>query len=289
MLNTPNPANGDDLEVEITDLDAPPEPASAPGREKRHGPVLSLRAHVWVSITVIAAIALLVVVLVSVPPPPEPATVVNLPLSAVHPLSLSVVDGIAYASSPDGTVTALRVSDGFLLWHHEGGNVGETSTTVADGAVFLFTPTFDNHALTVRVEALRARDGFALWSHTLPVDTPAPLQLAVVAGILYISSGADRIDALRARDGFALWHYTWRAPFASTPSVAGGVVYAGNQDGQVYALRASDGFPLWQSTSLFALSPAAPTVADGMVYLDLQDGSIDALRTSDSTLLWHHA
>lgn len=289
MLNTPTPENGDDLEVEITDLDAPSEPDRAPGREKRHGLVLSLRAYGGMRSAVFAALALLVVVLVRVPPPAEPATVARvtvLPLSAVHPLSLSVVDGIAYACSPDGTVTALQVSDGLLLWRHEGGNVGETSTTVADGAVLLFTLTFDNSAMTVRVEALRASDGSPLWSRTLPVDTPAPIQLAVVAGILYVSSGADRLDALGARDGSLLWHFTSRTPFASTPSVAGGVVYAGTQDGPVYTLRASDGLPLWQSPSRFPPSPAAPTIADGMVYLNLQDGSIAALHASDGTVLW---
>ncbi len=88
-MNTPNPENRGDLEVEITDLDAPPEPGRAPGRDKRHGLVLLLREHVWMSIAVIAGIALLVVVLVSVPPTPEPATVARvivLPLSAVHAL-----------------------------------------------------------------------------------------------------------------------------------------------------------------------------------------------------------
>lgn len=291
-LNTPDPENvaGDETEVEITDLDSPTGTGNLPGRSTRRRLALSPRERVWMRIAVIAGIVLLVVVvLVSLPRTPEPATVARmtvLPLSAIHPLSLSVDDGIAYVSSPDGTVTALRVSDGFRLWRYEGGKVGETSTTVADGAVFLCTLTFDNDAMTVRIDALDASDGSLLWSRTLPVNAPTPIQLAVVAGILYVSSGTDSIDTFGARDGSLLWDYTSHRSLASMPSVVDGVVYVSTEDGHVFALRASDAFPLWQSTSLFPASSASPTVADGIVYLNLQDGSLEALRASNGALLW---
>jgi hypothetical protein len=112
-LNTPDPENvtGDETEVEITDLDSPTGTGNVPGRSTRRRLAPSLRERVWMSITVIESIVLLVVViLVKLPHTPEPATVARvtvLPLSAVHPVSLSIDDGIAYASSPDGTVTAL--------------------------------------------------------------------------------------------------------------------------------------------------------------------------------------
>src|SRR5260370_6240226 len=141
----------------------------------------------------------------------------------VDGFSVSIDGGIAYSSSPDGTVAEVRVSDGFRLWRYEGGKVGETSTTVADGAVFLCTLTFDNDTMTVRVDALGASDGSPLWSRTLPVNAPAPIQLAVVAGILYVSSGTDSIDTFGARDVSLLWHYTSHRSLASMPSVVDGV------------------------------------------------------------------
>jgi outer membrane protein assembly factor BamB len=292
-LNTPDPeyATGDETEVEITDLDSPTGTGNLPGRSTRRRLAPSLRERVWMSIAVIEGIVLLlVVILVSLPHTPEPATVARmtvLPLSAVHPLSLSVDDGIAYASSPAGTVTALRVNDGSPLWQHTGGNTGEVTTTIADGMVYLASLTFDNDTMTVRVDALGASDGSPLWSHTLPVDIPAPIQLTVVASILYISSGADSIDTFGARDGSLLWHYTSHRSLASMPSVVDGVVYVSTEDGHMFALRASDAFPLWQSNTLFPSSSASPTVADGIVYLNLQDGSLEALRASNGALLWH--
>ena len=86
----------------------------------------------------ITGIALLVVaILVSVFHLPKAARVTAPPLHINDPISLSVVDGICYDSSPNGVVTALRVSDGSVLWRHAGKKTAEESATVADGVVFL--------------------------------------------------------------------------------------------------------------------------------------------------------
>lgn len=291
MLNTPNSENatGGDAEVEITDLDAP-ETSKVPERDTRRRREPSPRERVWMSIAVIEGIVLLaVVVLVSLPhAPARVARVTASSLPATHPLSLSIVDGIVYASSPDGTVTALQVSDGSFLWHHAGSNIGQASTSVIDGMVYISSLIFENAAVIVTIDALRADDGSPLWSHTLPADFPAPIQLTAVNKVVYVSLGGDSIDAVRASDGSLLWHYSSRTPFSSMPSVANGVVYVGTQDGHVYALRASDGFLLWKYASLFPPNSSSPTVADGRVYLNLQDGSVDAVRASDGALLWHY-
>src|SRR5229473_2792689 len=294
-LNTPDPENaaGDETEVEITDLDSPTGTGNLPGRSTRRRLAPSPRERVWMSIAVIEGIVLLVVVvLVSLPHMPEPATIARmtvLPQSAVHPFSLSVDDGIAYASSPDGTVTALRVSDGFRLWRYEGGKVGETSTIVADGAVFLCTLTFDNDTMTVRVDALGASDGSPLWSRTLPVNAPAPIQLAVVAGILYVSTEDGHVFALRASDAFPLWQSTSLFPSSSaSPTVADGIVYLNLQDGGLEALRASNGALLWRDLPPTPLAESSPIVADGVMYVEALDGSVYVLRTSDGSVLWRY-
>ncbi len=287
MLTIPDPehAAGGETEVEITDLDS----GKVSGRSTRRRP--SFRARAWMSLAVIAGIALLVTaVLVSVLHLPK-AGKVTAPLVPInYPVSLSVVDGICYATAPNGVVTALRVSDGSLLWRRAGGKTGEESATVVDGVVYL-TPLLapDSTDPTVTVEALRASDGSPLWSRTLPTDAPASFQLTVVNRVVYVRSAVERIDALRASDGSLLWHYTSRTPFVSLPSVADGIVYAPTQDGHLSALRASDGFPLWTYTSLTPPSELlSPVVVDGMVYLYLQGGGMDVLRADTGGLLWRY-
>ncbi len=136
MLNIPDPehATGGETEVEITDLDSGKRPGRYTGRSR----MSSFRARTWMSIAVIAGLALLVVaVLVSVSHLPKTARVTAAPLQINYPVSLSVADGICYATAPNGVVTALRVSDGSLLWRHAGGKTGEESATVVDGVVYL--------------------------------------------------------------------------------------------------------------------------------------------------------
>jgi outer membrane protein assembly factor BamB len=287
VLTIPDPDHdaGGETEVEITDLDS----GKVSGRSTRRNRVPSFRARAWMSLAMIAGIAFLAAaVLVSVVHLPKAVRMNAPPVHINYPVSLSVVDGICLATAPTGVVTALRVSDGSLLWCHAGGETGEESATVVDGVVYL-TPLLPpgSNDPTVTVEALRARDGSPLWSRTLPTDAPASFQLTVVNRVVYVLSAVERIDALRASDGSVLWHYTSRSPFVWLPSVADGVLYAGTQDG-LSALRASDGFPLWTYTLLTQPQPLPPVVADGMVFLNLLGGDMDVLRAGTGGLLWRY-
>jgi outer membrane protein assembly factor BamB len=287
-LTIPDPehATEGETEVEITDLDS----SKVSGKSTRRRLVPSFRARAWMSVAVIAGVAVLAaVVMVSVLHLPKATRVTLPPVRINYPVSLSVVDGICYASSPNGVVSALRVSDGLLLWRHAGGTTGEESATVVDGVIYL-SPLlpFDSTATTVTVDALRASDGSPLWSRTFPTDAPAFFQLTVVNKVVYIRSAVERIDALRTSDGSLLWHYTSRSSFVSLPSVADGIVYAGTVDGHLSALRASDGFLLWTYTSHSSPQPLSPNVVDSMVYLNLQGGGMDVLRADTGVVLWRY-
>ena len=289
MLNTPDPeqANGE-TEVTITDLDAP-QTGHVPGSATRRGHVPVLPARLWMRIALLGGTVLLVLlILAQVPHPYEPAAMGGGTLPAAPYLSLSSADGIAYASSPDGMVWAMRVRDGFLLWHHAGRGAVEALTTIADGVLFLALRAFENGASAMIVEALRASDGFLLWSRTLPSDAPPPVQLTLVNKIIYIRAEVEQIDAFRASDASMLWHAASGTPFVSIPSVADGVVFASTQDGHLDALRATDGFPLWQSSSLIPPSSVPPVAVNGIVLITLQDGSMEAFRARNGALLWHY-
>jgi eukaryotic-like serine/threonine-protein kinase len=276
-------------EVEITDLDAPPESGEAPGKPARRHRESKFRVRVWMSVAVIAGVALLVVtVLGSVLHLPEAAKVSAPSLPINYPVSLTVFAGVCYTSSTTGVVTAIRVSDGAFLWHHASGKAGEGSVTVVDGVIYL-APLLppDSTVSTVTIEALHASDGSLLWFRTLPIDSPVFFQLTAVNTVVYIQSEAARIDALRASDGSSLWHYASQMPFVSFPSMADGVVYVGTRDGHLSALRASDGFPLWTYRSLNPLQ-TSPVVADGLIYLNMQKGGMDVLRADTGVLLWRY-
>ena len=280
LHTTPDPEHvvGSETKIEITDLDLA-------GRPARWSRVFPFRMHPWMRIGVVAGIVIIVIlILISVSQTQKGARVARIPLPTFYPLSLSVVNGICYASSTSGTVLAVRVSDGSLLWHHEGGKAGEESPTVVDGIVYL--APFSSGASTVTIEALHASNGSLLWSRTLPTDSSAPVQPTIMHGIVYVSPEMEEIDALRASNGTLLWRYTSRTPFLSALSEADGVVYVGTQDGHLSALRASDGTVLWQYISLTPFSSIV--TIDGAVLLILKGGSMDVVRANSGVVLWHY-
>src|SRR6266702_8733889 len=286
MLDTPDSDYNidDDTRIEITDLDPPAEMGNFAWRYSRRSLVLSLRERVWMSIASIVGIVFLAaVVLMSFPRTSTPAKVASFP--TYHPLSLSVVDSIAYTSSPDGTVTALRVSDGFLLWRHMGGNTREEFTTIADGVVYLATLPTDNNTFIMRIDALRSSDGSLLWHYNS--RTPFASMPTVADGVIYASTEDGHVHALSASDGFPFWENT--SLFSSnsaSPTAADGRIYLDLRNGSIEALLASNGALLWHKLPPTPLAESSPAVVDGAVYVNALDGSIYALRASDGSTLW---
>jgi outer membrane protein assembly factor BamB len=291
-LQTPDPefaAEGEN-EVEITDLASLTETSKVQGRFASRRKVHLFRTRTWMSIAIIVGIALLVfTVLLNVSHVPKAARVTVQPVQIHYPASLSVVDGICYASALNGVVTAFRVKNGVLVWRHVGRTTSEESVTEIDGVIYLAPILPHGSPVTsMTVEALRARDGLSLWSRSLPTDSPETFQLTVVNKVVYVMSAAERIDALRASDGSLLWHYTSSVPLVSLPTVVDGMVYTSTQDGHFFALRASNGFPLWTYTSLNSPQISPAVVAEGMIFVNLQDGSMHVLRAGTGILLWRY-
>ncbi len=291
MLNNSEPEDTmSDTEVAITDLDVPGEGGKTPGRHLLYSPSFSFRTPMWRTLGVLIGIALLVVlVLVSIPYIPKnkgrvPQT--PLPPSAYSTLSLSVADGIGYAASKDGTVTAVRVSNGSLLWRHTLKEAVEESATVTNGVVYIASFTVAKNSLLLTLNALHTSNGSLLWSRTFPVNAPGLLPLTVIDQEIFISTDLDSL-AVRVRDGSLLWHDIVRTGLIEAPVVFNGVVYVCTQDGVVNALRASDGTTLWQYKAKLSFGSSLPVVVDGIVYMLVGDGSIDAVHTSNGSLLWH--
>ncbi len=173
-MHIPEPEHAEEgnSEVEITDLDSPPEAGKAPGRPTRRRRVSKFRVRAWMSIAVFVGVAILVVtVLGNLLHLPQAAKVPATHAAINYPVSLSVVAGVCYASSSSGVVTALRINDGKSLWRHASGKAGEGSITVIDGVIYL-APLLppDSKASNITIEALRASNGSQLWTRTLPLE-----------------------------------------------------------------------------------------------------------------------
>ncbi len=228
----------------------------------------------------------------------------------------------------DGHLSALRASDGSVLWTYTALTPAEPlSPVVVDGIVYLNLQSGSMdvlradtgvvlwqvsdlpllplplitqgvvYALTQHgyLYALRASDGFTLWDVALNATDLLP-SVIMIEGVIYVGAFDGSIVALHASDGSILWSHQGGKGGQASITATQRVIYLAfhatsgvNTIASIAALRASDGFVLWRSTPYVSARQLSPVVGDDLVLIALQDGSISALRASSGALHWHRA
>jgi outer membrane protein assembly factor BamB len=215
---------------------------------------------------------------------PTPATTpIPAPVPSGHNVSVTIADGVAYLSTTDNAVYALRTSNGALLWRHQIDGSAYVRPLVRNGVVYV--TSFVDQGGPGYAYALRASDGSLLWRYTsggYSYLSPSTTDSSVV----YVAS-QEGISALKTSTGTLLWHFVTRTSASWWPLEVNGIVYVSSSinggPGTLYALRTSDGTLLWQyKTSGFINTPA---VANGVVYVP-NGGMLVALRATNGHQLW---
>jgi outer membrane protein assembly factor BamB len=216
--------------------------------------------------------------------------------------TVSVVGGLVYATSDDGTLRALDIATGNERWSYapEVGPVGNpnvfdgrvvatdmgghlvavdamtgSESWRSEGVAFSSDATFDGDTLYIgaadgTLVALDASSGAVRW--TVPVSTSGGevWSPAFADGRLYVSERSGDLVAVDV----ATREIAWRVPTGSsstgTAVVADGIVFLGTYDGFEGSLSAFDGVTgrlLWS----VAEPLWAPAVSDGVAYSGGED------------------
>jgi outer membrane protein assembly factor BamB len=136
----------------------------------------------------------------------SPVWSMKLHISNLSP-SLFVAGGVIYVETLDGgNIDALRASDGSVLWHYQGREVGLVSVTVTQSAIYLAFPGGGSGLSPIgSITALRASDGFALWHYSPPI--PATQLIPALTGSLVLIALQDgNVTTLSASSGSLHWH-----------------------------------------------------------------------------------
>ncbi|MEO6890387.1 MAG: PQQ-binding-like beta-propeller repeat protein [Ktedonobacteraceae bacterium] len=214
----------------------------------------------------------------------------------------AVADGGVYFPAYDGSVYALRASDGAPLWHTSLGSGAEATNSFPGPNIVAYNGVIYLGTMDGNWYALRTRDGVVLWhkkvlacthpgprvvnNNTVVLPTSNPCNVVVLRedqGVIY--GFADGFYALRASDGAVIWHDTAHQFNSQSLVVTNGKVYipvAGGRSG-IDVLRVSDGH-LLHSLNIQWEDFAA---AGHMLYILTEKGDMDAYRISDDSLLWH--
>src|SRR5579859_2849172 len=207
----------------------------------------------------------------------------------------AVSNGVIYISTNSGSVYAVRVSDGSVLWHvgRSGGFKAipvDMSPLVDNGMVFVEGkqgPIGENLSLF----AMRASDGTVLWSKSLG-SSPGPMvdQPQIVNGVMYVVNGINGLVALRETDGSLLWQHTADQVYGSF-AVADGLLQINSGD-TVLAVRASDGTVVWRRSISFhdtlSSNDTPEVVNNNTVYIAMTKGAVQALDASNGATLWRY-
>ncbi|HEX4205454.1 MAG TPA: PQQ-binding-like beta-propeller repeat protein, partial [Ktedonobacteraceae bacterium] len=209
------------------------------------------------------------------------------------PGAIAVANGVVYtfAGGGIGAISALRASNGTLLWNYPTNGPAGMFLTVANGVLYA-----GMDGSRSGVSALNATTGKLLWNfQQFGQVLSAPV---VVNGIVYSGASDRTLSAFNGGTGALLWRYVVDYAIITPPVVSNGVIYVGTADNSVFALRANNGSLLWHQRvdKLFSPFPNVPgrffgvfvgAVNNGMVYVGSEDGYMCALRASDGSLLWH--
>jgi outer membrane protein assembly factor BamB len=215
--------------------------------------------------------------------------------SAPTGLPLVLSGGILYMQS-ESAITALRASDGAMLWTHgiNRGQDGQTDAVeIAVVSDSVYVPTSDH-----QVCALRAANGTTSWC-TSPDSLTAVIGLAADTTGVYAldrtssSDSPTRVVALRATDGASLWQRPLQRIATAMPSflVQNGLMYLSTYHSPndlqeiLTALQTSDGTTRWEITTSHVL---LATVVQGNVAYVADSTSLQALQASTGKLLWKH-
>jgi outer membrane protein assembly factor BamB len=187
-----------------------------------------------------------------------------------------VDDGVAYIGNFHGSVRALSMGNGDLVWRRELNQKLAASPAVWGDKLVVHTMGAG------RVFVLRRSDGKVLWSWN--VGSPVESSPLVVGGIDYFGSWRGRVYALDLRRHRLRWTFASGYKITSSVAAAGNRLYVGDYGGRLLALTRS-GRLAW-SRSVGGRIYGTPAIAGGRVFVPSSTGgSLTAFSTS-GRYLW---
>lgn len=201
-------------------------------------------------------------------------------------------DGVAYAGSTGGVVTAVTAATGEIAWTNAVGHpvYGEAALD-RDGVYVVSDGGF--------VHKLARADGKELWRYDLgdgdvgrvlghpqvyrwEWQAPRPL---LADGVVYVGAADGGFHAIDAASGRRVWRADGDAAIRTGAALAGDVVVFGDHAGDVRALARADGATRWTFATGEPVD-AIPLVHDGLVIVGNRGYGLYALALADGVEKW---
>ena len=205
-------------------------------------------------------------------------------LTGVSTTGPTVDGGLAVVGADDGTVTAVEVSSGNVMWHQDLGDVVDTPIAVDAGVVYVSVRS--NSRQPPSVVALHEADGVEAWRYTPNTSGLVAGAPTAVRGTVYLALSDGTVRAVGADTGLERWASRLNTVAAGgAPAVSDDAVVVVDTRGEVYRLDPATGARGWD----FALNTPVygPAVITGSAVL-IADGSgeLSALDPATGDRIW---
>jgi outer membrane protein assembly factor BamB len=206
-------------------------------------------------------------------------------LDAASKTGVTVTGETAYVGDTVGTVYAIDLASGKVLWR---GTVGGILSTPLAATADVVVGTVQGEARTApAVVALKASDGTRAWRYSSEalglISGPA-----IGGSRVYVGITDGTVRALDLAAGTESWQTRLNSPVSpyGGVAVAGDAVYAVDLNAQLYKLEASTGARVWDFALNEFVQRGWPVVAGTAVFVATQEGNLAAVDTASGHLVW---
>ncbi len=191
-----------------------------------------------------------------------------------------VQDGIAYIANSRGTVRALDMRNGDVVWRHDTPHGKMASSPAVWGGRLVV------HGMDGNVWVLRRSDGHLLWRYR--VGSPVESSPVIVDGVDVFGAWDGTVTALDLRTHRVRWRYRDGCKVTSSAALAGSTLYIGDYCGRLVALWAATGQVRF-TRGVGGRVYGTPAVSAGRVFVPSSTGgSLTAFSTS-GRYLWRRS
>jgi outer membrane protein assembly factor BamB len=191
-----------------------------------------------------------------------------------------VASGVAYIANARGTVWALDMRTGRVVWRHETPH-GKMAASPAIWRDELLVHGMDGH-----VWVLRRSDGRLLWR--FDVGSPVESSPVVTHGLDLFGAWNGTITALDLRTHRVRWRRYDGCKITSSASLAGSTAYIGDYCGRLLAFSARSGRVSW-SARVNGRIYGTPAVAGDRIFVPSSTGGSLTAFSRRGRLLWRRS
>ncbi len=207
-------------------------------------------------------------------------------------LAPAASEGTVYVAERDGTVSAIAIETGDILWEQDTDRPISGGPGVGEDLVLVGTSDGE-------VVALSKTDGTPVWSAAVSSEVLAPPR--VQEGIAVVRTGDGKVFGIDAAAGTRVWVYDKQVPVltlrgTSAPILSGDLAIVGFDSGALVALEHKTGKPAWEvgvaqprgrsDLERIVDIDAEPVLYDDHLYVATFQGRVAALDLSDGQAVW---